>query len=62
MYLLDAKIQCPYCWETLTVFIEPLESDQSYVEDCQVCCAPIAIRVHLHEGEVAELSAEREND
>ena len=29
--------------------------DQSYVEDCEVCCNPIALRVRIEEGEVVTL-------
>ncbi len=61
MYLLEAEIQCPYCWENSTILIEPLEERQSYVEDCQVCCAPLLIHVHVMAGEVLNLDVEREN-
>jgi len=35
--------QCPYCWETISMLLEPLEEEQSYVEDCEVCCRPISV-------------------
>ena len=37
----DTRIQCPYCGETISVFIDCSVSDQCYIEDCQVCCRPI---------------------
>jgi hypothetical protein len=32
---------CPYCGEIIKVLIDPSDSDQQYIEDCQVCCKPI---------------------
>ena len=36
-------IQCPYCWETLEISVDPVP-EQEYVEDCQVCCRPTVAR------------------
>lgn len=45
-------IACPYCGETITVFVDASAGDQQYVEDCQVCCRPIQVAVALDiEGE-----------
>ena len=55
-------IQCPYCWETLDISVDPSVPEQEYVEDCQVCCRPI--HFHLTEefdGSVS-LSISHEND
>ncbi|AOY88491.1 hypothetical protein BKP64_10130 [Marinobacter salinus] len=38
-------IQCPYCWESLDISVDPSVPEQEYVEDCQVCCQPILIHV-----------------
>lgn len=43
---LDAeRIDCPYCGESLEILIEPLDDQQRYFEDCQVCCQPIMIEI-----------------
>ena len=34
--------QCPYCWETISMLLDPSIST-SYIEDCEVCCNPIQI-------------------
>ena len=44
--------QCPYCWEEITMLIDPSITKQTYVEDCMVCCNPIEI---IPEFENAEL-------
>lgn len=46
------RVQCPYCWESLDITVDGTAGDQLYTEDCQVCCRPMIIRVHLDaEGE-----------
>lgn len=40
-FLDEQEIGCPYCGERITVLIDPTDSDQQYIEDCQVCCRPI---------------------
>lgn len=34
---------CPHCWEEISVLLDLSVPSQSYVEDCEVCCNPIAI-------------------
>lgn len=43
--LVEKSVDCPYCGENIDVLLDPHESEQSYVEDCQVCCRPIVFQV-----------------
>lgn len=52
-----AEIECPYCGEWLEISLDPSIASQVYVEDCQVCCKPIQIRVVFEQGE-AKVQAE----
>lgn len=54
-------IDCPYCGERFELIIDTGEPAQSYIEDCYVCCRPIALEVML-EGEDVWVSARHEND
>ena len=36
--------------------------DADYIEDCQVCCRPIAIALRLDEEGDAQIAARAEND
>lgn len=40
-------IECPYCGETLEISVDCTVARQDYVEDCQVCCRPIELRVRV---------------
>jgi hypothetical protein len=55
-------IQCPYCWETLDISVDPSEPEQEYVEDCQVCCQPILIHVTFDDKLTPTVDARAEND
>ncbi len=35
---------CPYCWEEISFVLDLSAGEQSYIEDCEVCCRPIQIR------------------
>jgi hypothetical protein len=35
---------CPYCGENISVVLDLSENEQSYIEDCEVCCNPIEIK------------------
>lgn len=52
----------PYCWETLDVSVDPSVQEQEYVEDCQVCCQPILIRVLFDEDLTPHVEARAENE
>ncbi len=46
-----AMVSCPYCGETVELFVDPGSgSEQDYIEDCEVCCNPWAISVRYDEG------------
>jgi len=43
----EIDVLCPYCNEIITLLIDCSQSQQSYTEDCFVCCRPIVVIVHL---------------
>jgi len=55
-------VQCPYCWETLDLTVDPSVEDQEYVEDCQVCCQPILVHVVLDENLTPSVTVRAENE
>jgi hypothetical protein len=38
------QVQCPWCWESISLYIDP-DTTGEFVEDCEVCCRPWAVRV-----------------
>jgi hypothetical protein len=55
-------LSCPYCGETIEVLIDASSGDQQYIEDCQVCCRPISMGVHVDEDGDVQVDARAEND
>jgi hypothetical protein len=55
-------VQCPYCWETIEVLVDCSVEEQSYVEDCQVCCRPIVMQVAVDEEGVPSVTPYGEDD
>jgi hypothetical protein len=50
---------CPYCWQRISMLIEPNQGTQSYIEDCEVCCNPIQIRYRVLSNGRVDIEADR---
>jgi len=51
---------CPWCGQEISMLLDLSAGPQDYVEDCEVCCRPIAIRYDGGEdGELKEFTAHR---
>ena len=55
-------IACPYCGETIEVVIDCSVSRQEYIEDCGVCCKPMAIFVIVAEADLPRVEARQEDE
>jgi len=55
-------IQCPYCGEIIDVIVDCSISEQSYIEDCQVCCRPINFEVTLRQNNELQINVSHENE
>ena len=49
--------QCPYCWEEISMLLDSSITNQTYVEDCEVCCNPIEINPQFQENELVAFEA-----
>lgn len=47
------QLYCPYCGETIEIVIDGSLEQQSYIEDCSVCCRPIELAVTVSDDEIA---------
>ncbi|MFT5316509.1 MAG: hypothetical protein ACI9UK_002355 [Candidatus Krumholzibacteriia bacterium] len=56
------EIQCPYCWESFELLIDCSVPQQSYVEDCEVCCRPILFQVSVGTDGTVTVGAAQEDD
>ena len=54
----EFEVVCPYCGESVTIYVEP-DVHGSLVQDCEVCCNPIALEVRRDRDGDPEVRAER---
>ena len=55
--MIEHFFTCPYCWETISMILDPDMSEEDFVEDCQVCCNPIEISFIMIEGNLRSFQA-----
>ncbi len=58
----EAEVTCPCCWETIMIDVDLSAGSQQYTEDCQVCCQPILVRLHVDDQNMQwSVTVEAEN-
>ena len=55
--MLEYFFQCPYCWQQISMLLDQSISNQNYIEDCEICCNPIRIKVTFSGSELLEFNA-----
>jgi transcription elongation factor Elf1 len=61
MLVETVELQCPFCGEIISVLVDCSLGDQSYVEDCSVCCQPMLLSIHMDEDGIPSVEALPEN-
>jgi hypothetical protein len=57
------KFCCPYCGEVNDLLVDPsVGGHQEFVVDCEICCAPIVIRLQIQGRDITSLEAHKENE
>ena len=60
--LVEWTVSCPYCGEKINVLLDGSIPEQSYIEDCQVCCRPITFNVSVKSDGSASVTVTSENE
>ncbi|MEP3998949.1 MAG: CPXCG motif-containing cysteine-rich protein [Ekhidna sp.] len=55
--MFEHYFQCPYCWEEVSMLLDPSVTQQTYVEDCEVCCNPIELTPRFEGSELVSFEA-----
>ena len=58
----DRDARCPWCDAPIEMRIDVSAGSQSYIEDCQVCCAPIVVHVAMDPDVDDDLTLRLERD
>lgn len=52
-------VDCPHCWERISILADVSRNGrQTFVEDCEVCCHPLAFTLKVDNGEIFDVSVE----
>jgi hypothetical protein len=57
--VVETDITCPHCGETFPLQIDTSQRNQSFIEDCTICCRPIQLSVQCQPGVIVDLSASK---
>jgi hypothetical protein len=60
--LIEVALQCPYCWEEITLLVDGSIETQEYIEDCEVCCRPIDFSVEVNDDGLAQVQARLQHE
>lgn len=52
----EHTVQCPFCWEPTSMLLDTSVKEQTYIEDCQVCCNALEIHVVFLDGKLNSLN------
>lgn len=55
----EYRLTCPWCWEVYSLWLESEADKVELIEDCQVCCHPIQLRLRTALNGDISLEVER---
>jgi len=55
----QTEIACPHCGEVFPIQVDTSQAEQSLIEDCTVCCRPIALTIRCRPGVIVEVVTSR---
>jgi hypothetical protein len=58
MFETTTEVSCPHCGEVITLFLDLSVEEQSYIEDCSVCCQPMTVSYAASGGELERVEVE----
>ena len=50
--MIEHFFTCPYCWQNISMLLDDTVVIQTYIEDCEVCCNPIEVKVHFEQRDL----------
>ncbi|MCZ4410153.1 CPXCG motif-containing cysteine-rich protein [Cryomorphaceae bacterium 1068] len=50
--MIEYFFTCPYCFQEISMLVDVSLPEQEYIEDCEVCCNPIEVKVSAENQEI----------
>ena len=57
--MIEHSFSCPYCWQPISVLLDPSVANQTYIEDCEGCCNPMRFEIQFGNQKHALFEAEQ---
>jgi hypothetical protein len=54
--IIETEINCPHCGESFPLQVDTSQREQTLIEDCTVCCRPIALTIYCRPGEIESVN------
>lgn len=62
-YLLnEISCRCPYCNAAISLLVDTSVEQQTYIEDCEVCCRPITVSISPSDDDALNFQLFQENE
>jgi transcription elongation factor Elf1 len=45
--MIEHYFNCPHCWQNQLKIIDSSVGEQSFIEDCEVCCNPLEFNLSV---------------
>lgn len=55
-----AKVQCPFCGQSLDVAVDTTIASQCFTTDCEVCCRPFEVTAECEFGKIVSMDVSSE--
>jgi hypothetical protein len=52
----QAEIRCPHCGQVFPLEVDTSEAEQTFIEDCNICCRPMTLTIRSEPGTVLDVT------
>ena len=56
--MIEHYFNCPHCWQNQLKIIDPSVGEQSFIEDCEVCCNPLEFNLSVENNFIESFSVD----
>ena len=56
--MIEHYFECPHCWQNQLKIIDPSLGEQSFIEDCEVCCNPLEFNLSVENNFIESFSVD----
>ena len=56
--MIEYYFNCPHCWQNQLKIIDSSLGEQSFIEDCEVCCNPLEFNLSVENNFIESFSVD----